>query len=256
MIKLENISRAYGDFFAVKDLNLTINPGEVFGFLGVNGAGKTTTLRMITGVIKPSKGKITIGEYDLAHEPEKAKAITGYIPDRPYLYPKLTAKEFLEFIADLYQVPKTQSIANIQELLLAYGLSDWSEELIESFSHGMKQRLATAAALIHKPQVLVIDEPMVGLDPHGAQLLKKSIKQYAKDGMTVLLSTHSLNVAEEVSDRIAIIDSGKIVSIGTLNELRSSVGKEENSLEEIFLQLTSGSIHTERTRNDSAAHQT
>ena len=251
MIKLENISRSYGDFYAVKNLNLEILPGEVFGFLGVNGAGKTTTLRMITGVLRPSSGKITIDNFDLAKEPEKAKAITGYIPDRPYLYPKLTAREFLEFIADLYRVPHGEIQERLEELLLSYGLGDWADELIESFSHGMKQRLATAAALIHKPKVLVIDEPMVGLDPHGAKLLKQSIRKYAENGMTVLLSTHSLNVAEEVSDRIAIIDSGSIITTGTMKELRDSTSKGSASLEEIFLQLTARSIHTERSRNDS-----
>ncbi|MCB0328138.1 MAG: ABC transporter ATP-binding protein [Bdellovibrionales bacterium] len=251
MIKLEHVSRCYGDFYAVKDLNFEAVEGEIFGFLGVNGAGKTTTLRMITGVLQPSSGTITLGGYNMATEPEKAKSITGYIPDRPYLYPKLTAREFLDFVADLYRVPVKEVPERIEELLSAYGLIEWQHELIESFSHGMKQRLATAAALIHKPKILVIDEPMVGLDPHGAQLLKQSIRDYAKLGMTILLSTHSLNVAEEISDRIAIIDHGKILTIGTMEQLRERVGGYQGSLEQIFLQLTATTVNTERERKDS-----
>lgn len=251
MIKLDHVSRSYGDFFAVKDVTLEVMSGEVFGFLGVNGAGKTTTLRMITGVLQPTSGSITIGGFDMATEPEKAKAITGYIPDRPYLYPKLTAREFLDFVADLYRVPLDEVNERIEQLLTAYGLIEWQHELIDSFSHGMKQRLATAAALIHKPQILVIDEPMVGLDPHGAQLLKQSIRDYAEQGMTILLSTHSLNVAEEISDRIAIIDHGKILTIGTLSELRESVGETSGNLEQIFLQLTATTVNTERDRPES-----
>ncbi|MCI5064203.1 ABC transporter ATP-binding protein [bacterium] len=252
MITLEHVSRSYGDFHAVQDLNLEARPGEVFGFLGVNGAGKTTTLRMITGVLQPTSGTITIGGFQMSEEPERAKAITGYIPDRPYLYPKLTAREFLDFVADLYKVPLKEAAERAEALLASYGLIEWQNELIESFSHGMKQRLATAAALIHSPEVLVIDEPMVGLDPHGAQLLKRSIREYAESGMTILLSTHSLNVAEEISDRIAIIDHGKILTVGTLAELRSSAGDGVGNLEEIFLRLTSTTVNTERERRDTA----
>ncbi|MCB0354168.1 MAG: ABC transporter ATP-binding protein [Bdellovibrionales bacterium] len=252
MIKLQNVTRSYGSFYAVRDISLEVNKGEIFGFLGVNGAGKTTTLRMITGVLKPSSGSIEIGGYDIEKEPEKAKQITGYIPDRPYIYAKLTAREFLYFIADLYRVPSQNVDDAIDSLLSDYGLLDWQNELIESFSHGMKQRLATAAAVIHSPQVLVIDEPMVGLDPHGAKLLKDSLKRYASEGMTIFLSTHSLNVAEEVSDRVAIIDHGSILTVGTVAELHQQTGGEESNLERIFLKLTAGSYHTERRTTDAA----
>lgn len=254
MITLENVSRHYGNFVAVKDISLKVEAGEIFGFLGVNGAGKTTTLRMLTGILQPTAGRITIGGYDLEEEPKRAKQITGYIPDRPYLYPKLTAREFLYFIGDLYNVPTKEVDERIDLLLTEYGLMDWQDELIEGYSHGMKQRLATAAALIHNPQVLVIDEPMVGLDPHGAKLLKDSMKKYANQGMTIFLSTHSLHVAEEVSDRVAIIDHGAILTIGTVAELHQQAGGEESNLEKIFLKLTQGATYTERRIDDTAIH--
>jgi len=246
MIELLNVSRKYGDFFAVKDISLEIKKGEIFGFLGVNGAGKTTTLRMVTGVLKPSSGSISLGGFLMSKEPEKAKAITGYIPDRPYIYSKLTAREFLYFVCDLYNVGYKESESRIDHLLDEYGLIDWQNELVDSFSHGMKQRLATAAALVHHPQILVIDEPMVGLDPHGARLLKDSLRKYASEGMTIFLSTHSLNVAEELSDRVAIIDHGSILTIGSVSELREQSGNFEDNLENIFLKLTAGKTHTER----------
>jgi len=246
MIELSNVSRRYGDFYAVRDISLTVEHGEIFGFLGVNGAGKTTTLRMMTGVLKPSSGSISMGGFLMAEEPEKAKAITGYIPDRPYIYSKLTAREFLYFVCDLYGVNYKESDQRIDLLLEEYGLMDWQNELVDSFSHGMKQRLATAAALVHQPSILVIDEPMVGLDPHGARLLKDSLRKYAKEGMTIFLSTHSLNVAEELSDRVAIIDHGSILTIGSVSDLREQSGGFEDNLENIFLKLTAGKTHTER----------
>jgi ABC-2 type transport system ATP-binding protein len=240
MIEVKNVTKQYGDFSAVKDISFTVNSGEIFGFLGVNGAGKTTTLRMLAGVLRPTEGSITIGDYNMAEEPENAKAITGYIPDRPYLYAKLTGREFLSFVADLYKVPTATAQERIDSLLEDYGLTGWQSELIDSYSHGMKQRLATAAALVHEPSVLIIDEPMVGLDPHGAKLLKDSMRRYAhENGMSVLLSTHSLNVAEEVSDRLAIIHGGSILTTGTLSELREQTGGGDEGLEKMFLQLTS-----------------
>lgn len=253
MITLENVSRSYGRFLAVDDISFSVKPGEVFGFLGVNGAGKTTTLRMITGILRPSTGRIQIGDHDINREPEKAKAITGYIPDRPYIYTKLTAREFLQFVGDLYSVPRRTRDERAESLLLEYGLLDRQDELIESFSHGMKQRLATAAAIIHEPKVLVIDEPMVGLDPHGAKMLKQAIRRYAEQGMTILLSTHSLNVAEEVSDRIAIIHHGKILTIGTLDELRTKANAHQESLEEVFLRLTDIPVQSGETNGIATA---
>ncbi len=253
MIQLQQVTRRYGDFFAVKDVSLEVQAGEIQGFLGVNGAGKTTTLRMICGVLRPTEGKVLVGGYDIEQEPEKAKAITGYIPDRPYIYTKLTAREFLYFVGDLYNVPNDELEDRMDQLVAEYGLTEWQDELVESYSHGMRQRLATVAALIHNPKVLVIDEPMVGLDPHGAKLLKDSMKRYAHEhGMAILLSTHSLNVAEEVADRVAIIDHGEILTTGTVAELHAHSGDTEASdLEKIFLKLTSNTVHTERRIDDS-----
>jgi len=248
VITLESVSKHFGSFIAVDSVSLHVNPGEIFGFLGINGAGKTTTLRMISGVLAPSSGKILLDTFDMSSEPEKAKAITGYIPDRPYLYPKLTAIEFLSFMGELYRVPSSLLRKRIEDLLEHFGLSEWGAQLIEQFSHGMKQRLATAAALIAEPKILVIDEPMVGLDPHGAQRLKSSLKQFAREGMSILLSTHSLHVAEELSHRIAIMDQGKILTIGTLEELQEQTGSQTHGLEEIFLKLTQNETQTRSSR--------
>lgn len=238
MIRIEELTKKYGDFLAVNRISLEINGGEIFGFLGVNGAGKTTTLRMLTGVLKPTSGRIFIAGYDMAREPEKAKSLTGYIPDRPYLYNRITAREYLYFVADLHSVPAKVADERIDSLLDDYGLKAWQDELIEGFSHGMKQRLSICAALVHAPRVLVVDEPMVGLDPHGAKLLKDKFREYARSGVSILLSTHSLNVAEEVADRLAIINRGTVIATGTLAEIRSRTGAENKRLEDIFIDLT------------------
>ena len=240
-VSIQHLQKCYGSFKAVQDISLEVRPGEVFGVLGVNGAGKTTTLRMLAGILTPTSGSIDIFGISLKDNPIEAKRICGYIPDRPYLYNKLTGREFLYFVSDLYQVPIKKAEENITRLLSEYKLTEWQYELIESYSHGMKQRLATCAALIHEPKLLIVDEPMVGLDPHGAKFLKAAFRRYAAEGMTVLLSTHSLNVAEEVADRLVIIDRGKIIALGTLDEIRtqtnSDVSKKEN-LESLFLRLT------------------
>jgi ABC-2 type transport system ATP-binding protein len=239
MITLRNVSKNYGSFLAVNDVSLDIVPGEIFAFLGVNGAGKTTTIRMMTGILRPTSGAIFLGGYNLLSEPLQAKAITGYVPDRPNLYPKLTGREFLYFICDIYRMSPKDAERRIDESLEEYGLKDWQDELIESYSHGMKQRLATCAALVHNPKVLIVDEPMVGLDPHGAKMLKEAFKRYAAAGMTIFLSTHSLNVAEEVADRLAIIQKGSILTVGTLSDIRDLTGKRDEGLEHMFLELTS-----------------
>ncbi|RIL05758.1 MAG: ABC transporter [Proteobacteria bacterium] len=248
MIEIDKLTKRYGQFCAVNGLTLSIRPGEIFGFLGVNGAGKTTTLRMLAGVLTPTSGSIRICGLDLAEQPEMAKAMTGYIPDRPYIYAKLSGREFLYFVADLYNVSSAEAEERIESLLAEYQLNEWQDELVESYSHGMKQRLATCAALVHKPKVLIVDEPMVGLDPHGAKMLKEALKRYALQGMSILLSTHSLNVAEEVSDRLAIIHRGTVITTGTLQEIKHQSGNIEYDLEEIFLELTSQAIaqHNER----------
>ena len=238
MITLEHVTKKYGSFLAVNDISLEINSGEIFAFLGVNGAGKTTSIRMMTGILRPTSGNIFLGGYNLLTEPLKAKSIVGYVPDRPNLYPKLTGREFLYFICDLYSMGTKEADRRIDEVLEEYRLIEWQDELIESFSHGMKQRLATCAALVHNPKVLIVDEPMVGLDPHGAKMLKEAFKRYASEGMTVFLSTHSLNVAEEVADRMAIIQKGSILTAGTLSEIRDKTGKQDKGLEHLFLELT------------------
>ena len=239
MIEIQNLVKRYGNFTAVDQLSLSVRDGEIFGFLGVNGAGKTTTLRILAGILRPTSGRVLIAGVDMLTDPLRAKSVTGYIPDRPHLYDKLTGREFLTFVAELYRVEDSVAERQCDALLERFGLVEWQHELVESYSHGMKQRLATCAALVHSPKVLIVDEPMVGLDPHGAKLLKDSLRSYSKQGMTIVLSTHSLNVAQEVADRLAIIHRGKIIAQGTLDEIRSQAGKNQTDLEQLFLELTS-----------------
>ena len=218
MIQLVNLCKDFGDFTAVDNLNLEIEKGSIFAFLGTNGAGKTTTIRMMTGVLKPTAGTVFIGGYDIQKNPIEAKFQMGVIPDRPYIYGKLTGAEFLRFMADLYKVPSKEADKRIDQLLEHYGLSDWRNDLIDGYSHGMKQRLLMCASQVHNPALLVVDEPMVGLDPRGARLLKDTFREKARAGLTIFMSTHSLAVAEEVADKLAIIKNGKIVAHGTLDE--------------------------------------
>jgi ABC-2 type transport system ATP-binding protein len=194
---------------------------------------------MMTGILRPTSGEIVIGGHNMDRDPVAAKSIIGYIPDRPHLYPKLTGREFLYFICDIYRVPTTRANKRIDEVLEEYSLTAWEDELIESYSHGMKQRLATCAALVHDPRVLIVDEPMVGLDPHGARNLKEALKRYAKSGITVFLSTHSLHVAEELADHLAIIHRGSLLTTGTLDDIRALTGKHDEGLEPMFIELTS-----------------
>lgn len=238
MIKLSNVSKRYGAFTAVHDLSLEVPPGSIFAFLGLNGAGKTTTIRMMTGILQPSSGSIQIGGYDLRSNPIEAKRLIGYVPDRPHLYPKLTGREFLYFMCDLYKVDPAEADRRIDQRLDEYEMTPWQDALIESYSHGMKQRIALCGALVHDPRVLIVDEPMVGLDPHGAHKLKQAFKRYAATGTTVFLSTHTLHVAEELADNIAIIHKGSILTKGTLEEIRDITGHHSEDLEEMFLELT------------------
>lgn len=238
MIEIKNLRKSYGKFKAVDDLSFTVNSGEVCSFLGVNGAGKTTTLKMLAGILKPSSGQILLNQIDLAEEPRKAKSICGYIPDRPHLYSKLTGREYLYFVADLYKITGAAAEQRIDQLLAEYQLTKWEDTLVESYSHGMKQRLAICAALIHNPPILIVDEPMVGLDPHGAKLLKTLFRRYASEGMSMLISTHSINVAEEISDRIVIINAGQLVANGTVKEIKSLLANPNQSLEDVFIELT------------------
>lgn len=240
MIQLIDLSKQFGRLAAVDRINLKVYPGEIFGFLGPNGAGKTTTIKMMAGLIKPTSGKVIIDGWDLAEHANQAKEVVGFIPDRPFLYEKLTALEFLRFIAGLYNLSSNGVEAKMQNLLELFGLTDWQDELIESFSHGMKQRLVMASAFIHHPKLVIVDEPMVGLDPKGAKLVKEVFREYCDKGKTIFMSTHTLEIAEEVCDRIAIILEGKIVAVGNMKELKEKSGSEGRKLESIFFKLTGG----------------
>jgi ABC-2 type transport system ATP-binding protein len=233
MIEIHDLTKRYGDFTAVDRLTLRADPGGIFGFLGPNGAGKTTTIRIISGLSLPTSGTVRVGGIDVVAEPVRAKAIMGFIPDRPYLYEKLTGRELLHFVADLYRKPWSECEPRAVELMTWFGLGDWIDARIENLSHGMKQKLVITSALVHDPAVLVIDEPMVGLDALAQRQVKLLFRRLADAGKTVLLTTHTLSVAEAVCDRIAIINRGRIVASGTTAEL-----KKDSALEDVFLELT------------------
>ena len=241
MIAVEHLVKRYGSFTAVDDVSLCVPAGQIHGFLGPNGAGKTTTIRMIAGLLKPTAGRILVNGHDLAIEPERAKASLGFIPDRPFIYEKLTAGEFLRFHAGLYGLDEPQVPARVTEVLELFELSRWEQELVESFSHGMKQRLVMAAAFMHRPTAVLVDEPMVGLDPRGARLIKDVFRRMAGRGVAILMSTHTLEVAQEMCDLISIILKGKIIARGTVAELRALAGDPDQHLTDVFLRLTGGS---------------
>ena len=238
MIQLINVTKRYGQLAAVDGLNLDVKPGEIFGFLGPNGAGKTTTIRVMMGVLRPTTGQVLLGGYDIEREPEKAKSIAGFIPDRPFIYEKLSGSEFLHFVGKLHHVETARLQRRIPELLDGLELTQWKDELVESYSHGMKQRLVVCASLIHEPGILIIDEPMVGMDPKGARTLKDLFRFLAKNGTMVFLSTHSISVAEEVCHRIGIIQQGRLIACGTMAELYRQANGHSGNLESVFLELT------------------
>jgi len=238
MIELKKITKKYGDFRAVDNLNLTVARGEIFGFLGPNGAGKTTTIKMLAGVLEPSAGTITIGGIDMLKQPEAAKRIIGFIPDRPYLYEKLTGMEFLKFTADLYGVPDEIYREQASKNLAMFSLADWSDELIESYSHGMKQRLIMSAALMHEPEIIIVDEPMVGLDPAAISMVKALFQSLARKGVSIFMSTHTLAVAEVICDRVGIIHRGHLIASGTTADLQREANVTDADLEKVFLNLT------------------
>lgn len=240
MIRLGHLVKRYGKFTAVNGLTLEVPPGTLFGFLGPNGAGKTTTFRMIAGILRPTSGTVEVGGHDIVAEPLKAKARLGYIPDRPFVYDKLTGREFLRFTASLYGQSGEGVDRRIAELLELFELSPWQDELTESYSHGMRQKLIISSALVHRPEVIVVDEPMVGLDPKSARLLKDLFRQFVDRGGTVLMSTHTLEIAEAMCDRIAIIREGSLVGHGTMAELRHQHQAGDVTLEALFLKLTGG----------------
>ena len=240
MLRLEGATKRYGSFTAVDRLDLVVHRGEIFGFLGPNGAGKTTTIRMVAGVLQPSEGRITIGGDDLTESPAAAKSRVGYIPDRPFLYEKLSGAEFLRFVAGLWGKDGEVTEERADRMLELFSLADWKHELIESYSHGMRQKLLIASALLHDPEIVVVDEPMIGLDPRAARILKDLFRAFVAKGGTIFLSTHTLEVAEALCDRIAIISQGKIIAQGTMEELRAQVHAGGAHLEEIFLKVTGG----------------
>ena len=237
MIRLTALRKSYGRFEAVKGVDLHVRPGEVFGFLGPNGAGKTTTIKMVAGLLKPSSGSVHIDGIDTSVDPVGAKRRIGYIPDRPYLYERLTGREFLAFIGGVFGMEDREIAERGGELLTFFGLGHFGDELVEGYSHGMKQRLTLAGALLHKPKVLVVDEPMVGLDPAGAKLIKRVFREMAAEGHTVFLSTHTLEVAEAICDRVAIVNAGGIATLGTVQELKELHNAGGGNLEDVFLKL-------------------
>lgn len=242
MIRLENISKAYGRTKAVDDLSFTVGAGELFGFIGPNGAGKTTTIKMMTGLLSPTSGRVTIDGIDMARTPRLAKQVIGYIPDRPYLYEKLTGREFLSFIGDLYGVAPTESARRAERWLTTFGLGEWGHELIEAYSHGMKQRLIMSAALLHDPRILVVDEPMVGLDPSAIVQVKALFRDLTAKGTTIFMSTHTLQVAEDLCDRIGVLHRGRLIALDSPEGLRrqasAGAGDLQKDLEAVFMQLT------------------
>jgi ABC-2 type transport system ATP-binding protein len=240
VLELRGVVKRYGGFTAVGGIGLEVYPGEIFGFLGPNGAGKTTTIRMVAGILKPSAGEIRVAGFDLAGDPGEAKRRMGYIPDRPFLYEKLSGAEFLRFVAALWGKDGAELEGRIDRFLSLFSLSDWKHELIESYSHGMRQKLLISAAFIHDPALVVVDEPMVGLDPRSARLLKDLLRSFTRRGGAVFLSTHTLEVAEALCDRIAIISDGTVIASGTMDELRAQAGAGGAHLEEIFLKVTGG----------------
>jgi ABC-2 type transport system ATP-binding protein len=244
-LEVRDLHKKYGTHTAVDGVSLTVAAGEVFGFLGPNGAGKTTTMRVVAGLLRPTSGSVRIGPVDALADPVAAKRVVGYIPDRPYLYEKLTALEFMRFAGGLYGLSPADALRRGAELLDVFGLADRADDRVERYSHGMKQRLAFASALVHRPHLLIVDEPMVGLDPKGARLVKELLRRIARDWNTaVFLSTHAIEVAEKICDRVAIIDRARIVAEGTVAELRArgaaggAAAAGSRPLEEIFLEVT------------------
>jgi ABC-2 type transport system ATP-binding protein len=245
LIEARNLVKRYGDKMAVDNVSLEVYGGEVFGFLGPNGAGKTTTIKMIVGLLQPTSGTVKVAGYDVQTQPLLAKASSGYVPDTPNLYAKLTGRELLRFVGDLYDLDRKQVAQRTEELLRMFDLSSAADDTVDSYSHGMRQKASLASALMHDPKVLVLDEPTVGLDPKSARLIKDILRQMAERGGAVFLSTHILEIAEHMCDRIGIINKGELVAVGTMNELRSLAKVGEVSLEDIFLGLTGGAEEAE-----------
>jgi ABC-2 type transport system ATP-binding protein len=244
LIQTQDLVKRFGEKIAVDHVTFQVAAGEVFGFLGPNGAGKTTTIKIIAGLLQPTSGSVEVAGFDVESQPLQAKAACGYLPDTPNLYPKLSARELLRFVGDLYEINPQQVDHRIQELLKLFELTEAADDPIDTYSHGMQQKTALATALIHDPQVLVMDEPTVGLDPRSARMIKDILRQLAERGSSVFLSTHILEIAERMCDRIGIINKGQLIAVGTMQELRA-LGEGETSLEDIFLSLTGGAEYAE-----------
>jgi ABC-2 type transport system ATP-binding protein len=239
VLTLDHLSKHFGGFTAVDDVSLTVAAGEIYGFLGPNGAGKTTTIKMLAGLLLPSNGSITINGHDLGCSPEKCKRVTGYIPDRPFLYEKLTGDEYLRFIASLYLESGTEEVMTRAEKFLGlFDLTDWQHHLIEGYSHGMRQKLIMASIFMLEQPLIIVDEPMVGLDPKSARIVKELFKSLAAGGTGIFLSTHSMEIAEELCDRIGILVNGHLTTSGTVAQLRQQAASGTENLEDIFLELT------------------
>lgn len=244
LIETSHLVKRYGEKLAVDDVSFQVNAGEIFGFLGPNGAGKSTTIKMIVGLLHPTSGTVKVGGYDVVTQSVQAKAACGYVPDEPNLYAKLTGRELMRFVGDLYGLDRAQTVRRSEELLRLFGLVEAANDTTDTYSHGMKQKTSLAAALVHDPKILILDEPTVGLDPKSARLIKDILRQIAERGAAVMLSTHILEIAQNMCDRIAIINQGKVIASGTMEELRQ-LGQGESSLEDIFLALTGGTEYAE-----------
>ncbi len=249
LIKTNRLTKQFGAITAVDHIDLEIMGGEIYGFLGPNGSGKTTTIRMLTGLLEPTSGEAFICGYDMNKEPARAKALLAYVPDQPKIYGKLTAREFLALMADLYRMPPDFAQEQAANLLAMFELTGRADELLESYSHGMRQKVVLAAALIHRPRVLLMDEPTVGLDPRSARLLKNILQELARQGAAVFVSTHILEIAERMCHRVGILQEGRLIAQGSPEELRRQVGHADESLEDIFLDLTGGSEDAELIRS-------
>jgi len=239
MIRTENLSKKFGGKFAVRDLNLQIESGEFFCFLGPNGAGKTTTIKMLTGLLQPTEGRALLDGFDIQKQPIEAKQIVGYVPDSPFLYEKLTGREFMRFVAGLYKMPEQCYRENSEKLLEMFGILHVGDQLVEDYSHGMRQKLSFASCFLHEPKIVVVDEPWVGLDPKNIRFVKDFLRQKTREGVTVFMSTHTLSIAQEIADRIGIIHNGRLLHMGTVPQIMSLAAKP-GSLEDVFLELTQG----------------
>jgi ABC-2 type transport system ATP-binding protein len=237
MIDIRDVSKSYGPKTAVQELTLHVPAGELFAFLGPNGAGKTTTIKMLCGLLFPTTGSVSVGGFDVRAQGDQARALVSYVPDQPFLYEKLTGREFLRFTADLYAMPAAKADAKIEEVIDLFHLEEFVDDLTERYSHGMRQRTVFAAALVHDPALLIADEPTVGLDPKSIRELKLLLRKLAGQGMTIFLSTHTLDIAQELADRIGILDRGRLLGCGTMTDLRRQAN-QDGSLEDLFMKIT------------------